>query len=145
MAGGRSRFDRAYVKGYGRLGHPNGSAHLGRPLRWRHQQYFRSTESSYGKRGGRDRSKDGTSRDRARQTHVDRKMDAFDYYQQGMPGTHQATRQASDDALFIWACATRLSGHARPAPSGSVRSQDSLPVICSPAAAASMITTKDNL
>jgi adenylate cyclase len=32
MAGGRSRFDRAHVKGYGRLGHPNGSAHLGRPL-----------------------------------------------------------------------------------------------------------------
>jgi hypothetical protein len=38
-----------------------------------------------------------------------------------------------------------LSGHARPAPSGSVRSQDSLPVICSPAAAASTITAKDNL
>ncbi len=107
MAGGRSKFDRAHVKGHGRLGHPNGSAHLGRPLRWRHQEYFRSAESSYGKRGGRDRSKDGTSRGRARQTHADRKMDAFDYYQQGMPGTHQATRQAYEDALFIRACATR--------------------------------------
>lgn len=38
-----------------------------------------------------------------------------------------------------------LSGHARPAPSGSVRSQDWLSVTCSPAAAASTITTKDNL
>jgi hypothetical protein len=38
-----------------------------------------------------------------------------------------------------------LSGHARPAPSGSFRSQDWLSVICSPAAAASTITTKDNL
>jgi hypothetical protein len=34
-------------------------------------------------------------------------MDAFDYYLQGMPRTRQATRQAYDDALFIWACATR--------------------------------------
>jgi hypothetical protein len=37
---GRSKFDRAHVKGYGRLGHPNGSAHLGRRLRSLHQEYF---------------------------------------------------------------------------------------------------------
>jgi hypothetical protein len=124
LDGDRSLTERT-SKATGVSARPNGSAHLGRPLRWRHQEYFRSAESSYGKRDGRDRPKDGTSRDRARQTQADRKMDAFDYYLQGMPQTRQATRQACDDALFIWACATR--------------------VICSPAAAASTIMTKDHL